>query len=361
MKPASLPALLVTLISTVPASAAGQSVAPTTADSYALELVQRTLYGPGPLPDQKLAVGHVNHMHPAGFLDLTVPAENNGAEPPNVSGESLQGTPVDGKLSDDTLINENIDMGNALLLNGQFNLLLAAVYGGPHHGDSHFFLDMNLNWSIQDDIAIDPGFAAGVIKINDFQFTTGPKAVPFSLQTIQHAPGGVDQVGSLVSGETVVGRLGDDDADGYLDGVFLAMGNFPYGAVLLPGAPFVQALEFKSNIPVSAADAALLTVAAARNDAAAFLHLDALAPNADRSRERLVTALRERLDLARRHLERASSQCRHECGHLKSAAALVRSASASPGNSEIATVLQPLELATSNLWQVHQHVPSQGR
>jgi hypothetical protein len=320
---------------------------------YEIVLIERTLFGPGPLPDQKLAVGHVSNMHPMGFLDVMVPAANNGPDLPNVSGEALQGTPVDGKLSDNTLINENIDMGNAVLMNGKFNLLLAAVYGGPHNGDSHFHLDGSLNWTIEDDIAIDPGFADGVIKINNFEFTTGPKPVPYSLQTTKHVPGGTDQVGSLTSGETIVGRLGDDDFDGLLDGVFLAMGNFPYSSILLPGAPFVQALRFKSNIPVSALDAALLSAAAARNSAAAYIEITDASTNAARSRERLLAAIRSRLDFTARHVERANKECRRECPQLKSAHSLVQSAIRIDAATQIQDLLRATDLATRALWEIH--------
>ena len=347
-------AVLLAAVTAIPsAQSADLDKGNTGTDLREIVLVERTLFGPGPLPDQKLAVGHVHNMRPMGFLDLLVPASNNGPDPPNVSGEALQGTPIDGKLSDNTLINENIDMGNAVLMNGQFNLLLAAVYGGPHNGDSHFHLDGSLNWTIEDDIAIDPGFAGGVIKINNFAFTTGPKPVPYSLQTTKHVPGGVDRVGSLTSGETVVGRLGDDDLDGFLDGVLLAMGNFPYSSILLPGAPFVQELKFKSTIPVSALDAALLSAAAARNSAAAYIGLDDASPNSARSRERLAAAVRSRLDFAAHHIEHAGKECHRECPQLKSALSLVQSALRIDPATHMQDLLHATELATRSLWDIH--------
>lgn len=275
-------------------------------EMHTIKLVARQLFGPGPLPDQKLGAGHVHNMPFVGFMDARVPGTNNGAAPPNVSGEALQGTTVDGKLSDGTLINENIDMGHVLLLQGRFNLLLAAVHGGPNQGNSHFFLDPKLNWTIQDDIAIDPGFAEGIVKIKDFMFTTGPTFVPQSVQTQRGFPGGMDMVGSLRSGDVIAGRIGDDDLDGFVDGVFIALGNFPLEAILLPGAPFVQTIEFSSDIPLHPLDAAMLSVAAARN------RLSFIAEHREpalslTSIGELVKGAQERLAIARRHFERMQS------------------------------------------------------
>lgn len=284
-----------------------------------ITLTARHLYGPGPLPDQKLGAGHVHNMPFARFMDARVPGTNNGGAAPNVSGESLQGTTVDGRLSDGTLINENIDMGHVLLLQGRFNLLLAAVHGGPNQGNSHFFLDPELNWTIQDDIAIDPGFAEGIVKIKDFMFTTGPTFVPQSVQTQRGYPGGIDMVGSLRSRDVIAGRVGDDDLDGRVDGVFIALGNFPLEAILLPGAPFVQTIEFVSDIPLHALDAAMLSLAAARNRLAFIReHRDAEL-TADSIRD-LVKGAQERLAIARRHLERAHTQpaCAPQCEDRKS-------------------------------------------
>jgi hypothetical protein len=290
----------------------------TSAATYEIQIGQRLLYGPGPFPDQKLGTGHVRAMDFRTFMTATVPAFNNGPAEPNVSGEAAQGTPVDGKLSDGTLINENIDMGNAVILNGQFNLLLGAVFGGPSKGDSHFYLDDAYNWTIHDDIAMDPGFAEGIVRINDFQFSTGPRPVPLSIQTEKHYPGGVDRVGSLQSGDMVVGRLGDDDFDGYVDGVFFAMGQLPLTSPFLPGAPFVQRMEFTSTIPISGLEAALLSAATGRN----CLHKLVSAtsgPRPERDRATLSECVQERERVAIthvRHLTQKTDLCAAHCAEL---------------------------------------------
>jgi hypothetical protein len=294
----------------------------TSAATYEIQIGVRKLFGPGPFPDQQLGTGHVRSMDFRSFMTATVPAFNNGPAEPNVSGEAAQGTPVDGKLSDGTLINENIDMGNAVILNGQFNLLLGAVYGGPSKGDSHFYLDDAYNWTIHDDIAMDPGFPEGIVKIDDFVFSTGPRPVPLSIQTEKHYPGGVDRVGSLQSGDLVVGRLGDDDFDGHVDGVFFAMGQLPLTSPFLPGAPFVQRMEFTSTIPISALDAALLSAATGRNCLRRLVSATA-GPRPERDRAELTACVQERERVAVTHMQHVtekSDTCAPHCAELNKVA-----------------------------------------
>jgi len=234
-------------------------------EAYTIEVTKRHLYGPGPFPDQQLKTAWIKNLHFDKYLTGKVIGVNNLGQEPNVSGEVLQGKKVDGMLSDGTLINEDIDMSNAVIMNGQFNLLLAAVFDGPNRGDTFFYLDDKYNWWIKDDIAIDPGFAEGIVKIHDFTFSTMPRIIPDSLQTERGYPGGTNKIGSISSGRLARGRLGDSDKDGYLDGVFNAIGRFPMEAIFLPGAPFVQLFEFKSDIPVSSLDDALLNMASMRS------------------------------------------------------------------------------------------------
>ncbi len=230
-----------------------------------IEVTNRYLYGPGPFPDQTLKTAWIRNLEMDSFLTGIVAGVNNLGEEPNVSGETLQGKTVDGMLSDNTLISESIDMSNAVIMNGQFNLLLAAVLGGPNNGNTYFYSDEDFNWWIKDDIAIDPGFPAGIVRINDFTFTTKPRLIPYSIQTELGYPGGTNQSGSLEAGRIALGYLGDDDADGYIDGMFNAIGRFPLESIFLPGAPFVQLFTFKSDIHISAQESALLSLASARS------------------------------------------------------------------------------------------------
>ncbi|KOR31474.1 hypothetical protein TI04_00530 [Achromatium sp. WMS2] len=238
---------------------------------YDITLTSGTLFGPGSLPDQPLNPGKLAKLHLSGALSGYIPAFNNGPELPNLPGEVLQAqvnpmAVVDGLLSDGTQANENIDVGFVSLLNHKFNLFLAAIQDGPHHGKINFFLDGNWNWTIWDDIGIDPGFAVGIVKINNFTFSTGPRIIPYSRQTEANYPAGVDRAGSLISNSSIVpGYLGDANFDGFLDGTFNAIGRFPYDSVILPGAPFAQTRIFNSKIPITPEQATLLTLANANN------------------------------------------------------------------------------------------------
>jgi len=283
-----------------------------------IEVTERHLYGPGPFPDQKLDVAWIRQLELDGFLNGVVEASNNLASEPNVSGEALQGKIVDGMLSDKTLINENIDMGNAVIMNGQFNLLLAAIYSGPNEGDTFFYTDDDMNWWIKDDIGIDPGFAAGIVKIDNFTFSTKPRIIPTSIQTEKGYPGGIDKIGSTESGRAAIGRLGDDNQDGYLDGTFNAIGQFPMNAIFLPGSPFVQSFGFKSDIAINALEASFLTIANARS----FLHLIDSTRETHPKHEDLRVLFDEAVDrtrLALLHLTKAKDKsiCADQCAELE--------------------------------------------
>lgn len=274
------------------------------AREHTLTIVQGHLYGPGPLTDQETPAGGLRGLvletGPAEGLRAVIPLLNNGAAEPNLPGEKLQGGVVDGRLCDGTLINENIDVGFVELMNGRFKLLLAAVDGGPSRGAAHLYLDDDWGWTIADDIAIDPGFVWGLVKMNNFRWSTGPRRLPSSMQTSQGHPGGIDQAGSRLSGEFIPGRLGDDDLDGRLDGLMNAVGSFPLSSVILPGAPFAQTRTFTSDIEITPSAAAALTLASA----AAHLRLaeQGVTPAAE-----LRDAALRGLELAARHLERAQA------------------------------------------------------
>lgn len=277
---------------------------------FELILTGGTLFGPGPLEDQPLAPGGLVNLNLGPFLAGFIPPFNNGAKEPNLPGEILQGKLVDGLLADGAPANENVDVGFVQLMNGRFNLFLAAVQDGPHQGKIDFFLDRNLNWTIFDDIGIDPGFPVGVIKIRDFVFSTSPRVLPMSRQTESGAPAGVDRAGSLQSGAVVTGALGDEDFDGRLDGIFNAIGRFPYDSMILPGAPFAQTRVFRTDIPVTADQAMLLTLSNALGHLQLSLDLAEQQPEA-------ATELREifkkRIDSARRHAEHSD---REEAVHV---------------------------------------------
>ncbi|MCB2262221.1 MAG: hypothetical protein LGR52_04680 [Candidatus Thiosymbion ectosymbiont of Robbea hypermnestra] len=270
---------------------------------FEIVLTGGTLFGPGPLEDQPLHPGGLVDLRLGGALTGFIPAFNNGPEEPNLPGELRQGKVVDGLLSDGTEANEKVDVGFVRLMDGRFNLFLAAIQDGPNAGKVNFFLDSGWHWTIRDDIGIDPGFPVGVVKFNEFVFSTGPRVLPLSRQTEAGAPAGMDRAGSLESGGVAPGALGDDDFDGKLDGTFNAIGRFPYDSVILPGAPFAQTRVFETDIPVTSGQAALLTVA----NGLSYLRL---AFDVQGRQPALAEALREtfraRMGVALRHAEDAS-------------------------------------------------------
>ncbi|MGB0659821.1 MAG: hypothetical protein ACPGNV_06535 [Mangrovicoccus sp.] len=267
---------------------------------FSLTLTGGQLFGPGPLPDQPLNPGGLQHLKLDHQLTGEISAFNNGADEPNLPGELKQGLTIDGKLSNGTGAHEHIDVGYVELMNGAFKLFLAAIVDGPHAGQVNFFLDDQYAWTIYDDIGIDPGFAEGVIELHNFSFSAAPRLLPISWQTENNAPGATDIAGSLASGDAVPARLGDSDGDGYLDGIFNAIGRFPLGSIMLPGAPFAQTRIFTTDIPVSAEAAALLTLANRR------LHL-IQAHRAPQSAPALTAAADLQASEIALHLERAAN------------------------------------------------------
>lgn len=231
------------------------------AHAFTVDLTGGDLYGPGPMPDQPLEPGRLNDLRLDHALSGVIPPNNNGGEEPNAPGELRQGLVIDGKFSDGTLVQESVDVGYVELLNGQFKLFLAAIQSGKNEGVVEFFLDRSWHWTIHDDIGIDPGFAVGVIKFEDFTFSTSPRVLPYSWQTEKGVPGAMDRAGSLASNDVVPGRIGDADFDGFVDGTFNAVGRFPLTSIILPGAPFGQIRHFVSDVPIRPEQAAFLALA----------------------------------------------------------------------------------------------------
>jgi hypothetical protein len=137
---------------------------------------------------------------------------------------------------------------------------LYAVAGGPNEGQERyrFDADYNMVWTV--DLGLDPGFPEGIVRVNGFELTTGTRQVPVSLQTAAGQPGGYDKAGSLASGSTLIGRVGDFDADGFLDGTIVATANVPMQADLLPGAPVGNLRGFSTDIAIAPLFALELTL-----------------------------------------------------------------------------------------------------
>ena len=216
-------------------------------------------FGPGPIvPDTPLPDGSIRGI----AFDL---AKLEGVAAFAEGGKTLS----DGK----TVANANIDAG-ALQIGGKQDEIkgenkgktegktfwLYAVAGGPNGGRERYRFDANYNmvWTV--DIGLDPGFAEGIVRVNGFELTTGTRKVPLSLQSAVGKPGGYDKAGSLPSGTMLVGRVGDFDANGLMDGTIVATANVPMQADLLPGAPVANKRGFSTDIPIAPLFAMELTL-----------------------------------------------------------------------------------------------------
>lgn len=222
-------------------------------------------YGPGDNGVHVFPDGSLNNFVLTGPLSGFIPLFNNGAEEPNVLGEKLQtGAIVDGELSDGKLLNEN--MNNAFILrttdpiNGPVDVLVASIEGGPFNGDTIFSPDQFGNLTIQSYVAFDPGIPE-LVAFNPIFLTTGAATIPLSLKTQMGLSGGHDQAGPFPSGKTLIGRLGDFDNDGFLDGEILLAGNSPMNLVVAEGDPVFLNRPFVSDLKIDPLDATSLTIA----------------------------------------------------------------------------------------------------
>lgn len=198
-------------------------------------------FGPGPIvPDTKLPDGDLANIR------FDVDRMSGYCEFANSGGR-------DSLLSDGrTRINQNIDAGRLLIGGGTSPILLTAIDGGPHHGTERYYLDDQYRFVWRVDIALDPGFPEGIIRLHDFVLTTGVVRIGRSLQTQRGEPGGYDQAGTLAAGTFLAGRVGDFDQNDRLDGVLVAAPHVPLAADMLPGAPVGNRRGFSTSVPITA-------------------------------------------------------------------------------------------------------------
>lgn len=227
-----------------------------TADSY---LGSGTFYGPGAyMEEEPLFPVVIRDMIWVTERDFVTPFVNNGAAPPNTSGEEQfyrdrpsgadpEQRRVDGRLSNGLRINENADISMSRIAGVQ--VLFAAVDGADYNGAQAAVAGDDGQVVMTMDFALDLGIGPkGVVRM-PFYGTTGTLVVPHSLQT-QMGGKGVDQAGRLVSGSKLTGRIGDFNADGRIDGTIIAAANLPLDSPIYPGQPYVIVRHFETDIPI---------------------------------------------------------------------------------------------------------------
>ena len=181
-------------------------------------------------------------------VDFATPFFNNNGQGPATIGEKELGL-KDGRTSDGSLINENVDTGTFTVAGTRMLPVVArsdGKFGGSQAAVSLRGGDVVMAMDLTIDLGIGP---RGIIKI-PFYGTTGTVTVPPSLQT-QSGGKGVDQAGKLASGTTIAGRVGDFNHDGYIDGTLVAVGVMPMTSPIYPGQPFAMVRNFATDIPVA--------------------------------------------------------------------------------------------------------------
>lgn len=233
--------------------------------NYNIYLKKGTFYGPGKMPDSPMPEGHIGYIKFNKPLFGETAYFNNGVDKPNIQARPKFTSIKNGLLSNGMPFNEHMDGGVVDVGMGAISLLTLVSHKGPNKGSQFYQLDKNANWNIRSDLALDPGFPEGLLIINNMKITTGLVWTPVSLQTQHNIPGGIDFAGSLPAGAPVIGRLGDYDMDGYLDGIIVGQSNIPIDHLFTPGAPVVQSRSFISDIPISNIDSAFLMLASILN------------------------------------------------------------------------------------------------
>lgn len=208
-------------------------------------------FGPGAnMADQELFPVIIRNMIFVSERDFVTPFANNGPLEPNIFGEVHFRGEVDGRLSDGSLINENVDIWPYRI--GGMDLLIAVIAGGPHQGQQLSITSDQGEVLMTMDLALDLGIGdRGVVRL-PFYGTTGSVVVPYSLQT-QGGGKGVDRAGPIPSGAVLNGRIGDFNRDGWIDGTLVAAGTLPLSSPIYPGQPYALVRHFETDIPIDGA------------------------------------------------------------------------------------------------------------
>lgn len=219
------------------------------ANGFRLYLKGGTLYGPGNLGIHKLQDGSLDNFIVTAPLTGQVEHANNGSDLPNIYAESLHVGEIDGELSNGLKINENVNAGFVLEIDEpetgeKVKLFVSSISQEFVAPDK----DGNLIFKLT--AGFDPGLPEFVVTM-PVTFVTGAATVPISEKTRRGQKGGSDKAGPYLSGYSHVGRLGDFDQDGLLDGEFVLGGVSPYELIIAEGDPILVIRPFTSDIPVT--------------------------------------------------------------------------------------------------------------
>ena len=221
---------------------------------FTIELFDGKFYGPGNMGEHDIKNGTLENFIVTAPMSGHIPFFNNGEEEPNTDAETLHSGPVDGMLSDGTKINENVNAAFVLEIEEPetkelVKLLVCSVSEELVSTDEKDNLTFNLH------AAFDTGFAQDAIQL-PIQFFTGAVTVPVSEKNKRGLEGGNDNAGPYPAGSVYVGRVGDMDQDGFMDGIFTLAGNTPFELLIAEGDPVLIIRPFKSDIPINPKHAA---------------------------------------------------------------------------------------------------------
>ena len=233
--------------------------------NFQIKFLGGTFFGPGRMPDVPMAKGIMHVVELDKNLKGITPYFNNGAEKPNIRSRVPFHPELEGVLSSNIAFNENMDGGVVDVGNGALKLLNVVIKDGPNNGTQSYELTRQCDWKITTDLALDPGFKPGILVTPNLVITSGVVSIPISLQTKHGIPGSADFAGSVPSRAKLVGRVGDYDEDGFLDGYLTGTAVIPLDHIFYPGAPVAQARIFISNIPISHLNAAGLSLYSIQN------------------------------------------------------------------------------------------------
>jgi hypothetical protein len=204
-------------------------------------------FGPGSwMQTAKLFPVTIRGIGFVGDVDFVTPFKSDWAHRARTAGERDYGL-EEGKISDGSLINENVDTGSFTVAGTRMLPVIVRSDEGKFGGGQSATVLPDGNVVMVMDFTIDLGIGPrGIIRM-PFSGTTGTVTVPYSLQT-QSGGKGVDQAGPIPSGATIAGRVGDFNHDGHLDGTLVAVGTMPLSSPIYPGQPWAMVRNFETDI-----------------------------------------------------------------------------------------------------------------